>query len=162
MRYQRLIYTIPSRAGLDQQQAAEVFQTVFEKLVQHLGDLQQPERIQAWLVTTAKRESWRLLRQQKVGGVHASMDDEETQDLPADLPLPNEVIQQLEEQHLVQSALQQLEENCRRLLTALFYRETVVSYTEVAVALGIPSGSIGPTRARCLQKLRSLLVQAGF
>jgi RNA polymerase sigma factor (sigma-70 family) len=162
MRYQRLIYAIPLRAGLDEQQASEVFQTVFEKLVQRLGDLEQPDRVHAWLVTTAKRESWRSLRQQKAGGIYVSVDDKEAQELPAALPLPNEVVQKLEDQHLVRSSLQQLEENCRSLLTALFYQETALSYTEVAAALGIPPGSIGPTRARCLQKLRDLLVRAGF
>lgn len=162
MRYQRLIYAIPVRAGLDEQQAAEVFQTVFEKLIRHLDTLEQPERVHAWLVTTAKRESWRLLRQQTVGGVHVSVDAEEAQELPAGQPLPNEVVQQLEDQHMVRSALQQLEENCRRLLTALFYQESSVPYTEVAAALGIPPGSVGPTRARCLQKLRTLLARAGF
>src|SRR5215207_2702446 len=60
-RYQRLIYTIPLRAGLDEDQAAEIFQEVFTTLFQKLNDLEEPERLQAWLVTTARRKTWRTI-----------------------------------------------------------------------------------------------------
>ncbi len=162
LRYQRLIYTIPLRAGLDEQTAAEVFQQVFVMLFQHLAGIEQPARIRSWLVTTAKRETLRLLRKQAPAFTHVSTDDEETHDVPDDLPLPSEVWQGLEEQHLVRVALQQLEEQCRKLLTMLFYQESPAAYADVAATLGIPTGSIGPTRARCLQKLRTLLVETGF
>ncbi len=62
-RYQRLIYTIPIRAGLDAETAAEVFQFVFTKLYQSLPAIDRTDRIRAWLVTTAKRETIRLVRQ---------------------------------------------------------------------------------------------------
>lgn len=162
MRYQRLIYSIPSRAGLDEQQSAEVFQIVFARLIEHLARLEQPDRVQAWLVTTAKRETWRLLRQRAAAGREVSTDDESAQELPDHLPLPHETLQKLEDQHLVQLALEQLDARCRRLLVLLYYQDAPPSYTDVATELGIPSGSIGPTRARCLQKLRGQLKQAGF
>ncbi len=162
LRYQRLIYSIPSRAGLDAQQSAEVFQSVFARLIEHLGRLEQPDRVQAWLVTTAKRETWRLLRQRTAAGKEISADDEAVQELPDHLPLPHETVQKLEDQHMVRLALEQLDARCRRLLALLYYQEAPPSYTDVASELGIPSGSIGPTRARCLQKLRRHLTQAGF
>ena len=61
-RYQRLIYTIPRRAGLDQDQASEVFQDVFVTLLQKIDDINEPDRLHAWLVTAARRKTWRLLR----------------------------------------------------------------------------------------------------
>src|SRR5262245_58784523 len=72
-RYQRLVYAIPRRAGLDEDQAAEVFQDVFAVLVEELNEIEQPERLQAWLVTTAKRKTWRVILKGKHSAV--SMDD---------------------------------------------------------------------------------------
>jgi RNA polymerase sigma factor (sigma-70 family) len=138
-----------------------VFQSVFARLLEHLHKLEQPDRVHAWLVTTAKRETWRLLRQRSAAK-EVSTDDEEAQELPADLPLPHEALQRLEDQHLVRLALERLEDHCRRLLTSLFFHDTPPSYGDIAIQLGMPTGSIGPTRARCLQKLRGLLVEAGF
>jgi len=60
-RYQRLIYAIPRRAGLDKDAAADVFQEVFATLFEKLNDIAEPDRLQAWLVTTAKRKTWRLI-----------------------------------------------------------------------------------------------------
>jgi RNA polymerase sigma factor (sigma-70 family) len=75
-RYQRLVYSIPQRAGLDQAQSAEVFQQVFEKLVKHLDQIEQPDRLGAWLAITACRETWHLsqregLIQKLIGGDEA-------------------------------------------------------------------------------------------
>ncbi|MDB5076880.1 MAG: putative polymerase sigma factor, partial [Chloroflexi bacterium] len=61
-RYQRLIYSIPRRAGLNPEQAADVFQQVFATLVEHLDQIEHPDRIGPWLVTTARRETWRVSR----------------------------------------------------------------------------------------------------
>jgi RNA polymerase sigma factor (sigma-70 family) len=156
-RYQRLIYTIPRRAGLDEDQAAEVFQCAFARLLEHLGGIEQPGRIRAWLVTTAKRETLRLIRQhsteQSVSGLET---------VPDDTPLPDEVLERLEEQHLIRMALAALGERCRQLLTLLFYRPEPPSYAEIAALLTMPEGSLGPTRARCLQTLRRLLEYSGF
>jgi len=159
-RYQRLIYAIPRRAGLGEELAAEVFQQVFAILVENLDHLTQPAQIQAWLVTTAKRETWHVLRRERRGHSSAGADDklaDETLSLPDGAPLPDEVLLRLEEQHTVRLALGELDERCRRLLTLLFYQEEPPAYSEIAATLGIKEGSIGPTRARCLQKLLRLL-----
>jgi len=166
-RYQRLIYAIPRRAGLDDDSAAEVFQRTFVLLFEHLHRIEQPTRLQAWLVTTARRETWRLIRrlnsEQSLNETDANPDTEPAHtSLPDPQPLPDEAVALLEEQHLVRTALAQLEERCRRLLTLLFYRPDTPSYAEIAQRLGFPAGSLGPTRARCLQKLRQLLEGAGF
>lgn len=159
-RYQKLIYAIPRRAGLDEDQAAEVFQEVFTTLLEKLDRIDQPERLHAWLVTTARRKTWRIITRQKMG-LKLSLDDEEGETeidtLPANTPLPDEQLLRLEAQHGVRRGLAALDERCRKLLILLFYVEEQPPYAEIAAALGTSVGSIGPTRARCLQKLMRLL-----
>jgi RNA polymerase sigma factor (sigma-70 family) len=159
-RYQRLIFAIPRRAGLDEDQCAEVFQHVFTTLVEKLDSIEQPDRIKAWLVTTALRESRRLSRRARTVGSLPTVTDED-QDQDDDISdgglLPEEILLRLEQQDTVRAALAKLDERCRLLLTLLFYRPDPPSYTEIAQALGTTEGSIGPTRVRCLEKLRRLL-----
>jgi RNA polymerase sigma factor (sigma-70 family) len=160
-RYQRLIYTIPRRAGLDEDQAAEVFQDVFATLVKKLDEIEQPERLQAWIVTTARRMTWRLIMREKsplrAGGQREDDTENEAAQVPDDAPLPDEVLLQLEEQQRVRQAVASLDERCRKMIQMLFYQSVPASYEEIAAALGTTEGSIGPTRARCLQKLLRLM-----
>lgn len=158
-RYQRLIYAIPRRAGLSDDMAAEVFQNVCLTLIEHIDGLQQPDRIGAWLVTTARRESWRLLRRERTTLALAE-DDSETAAVDTAL-LPDEQLERLESQHSVRRAVNALDERCRTLLTLLFYQPTPPAYADIAARLGVPEGSIGPTRARCLQKLQRVLEKLG-
>jgi RNA polymerase sigma factor (sigma-70 family) len=88
--------------------------------------------------------------------------EEEINQFPCNAPLPDEMLVRLEEQHAVRTAVAALDERCRCLLTLLFYRSDPPPYAEVARALNMTEGSIGPTRARCLQKLRRLLGNMGF
>jgi len=160
-RYQRLVYSIARHARLDHEQSADVFQLVFATLVEHLGQIEQPALIGAWLVTTARHEAWRFSRRERMARF-ASLDAPElAAPLAADL-LPEALMLRLEEQHQVRAALASLDERCRRLLILLFYRTDTAPYAEVATLLGISEGSIGPTRARCLQKLRRLLNDLNF
>lgn len=159
-RYQRLIYTIPRRAGLNEDLAAEVFQEVFATLFEKLDELENPERLKAWMVTTARRKTWRLFSRENRTEGFEDADDESEQELaklPDNSPLPDEVMVQLEEQQQVRAALSTLDERCQKLLTLLFYREEPPPYSEIAAQIGTTEGSIGPTRARCLQKLLRLL-----
>ena len=158
-RYQRLIYSIPIRSGLSADLAADVFQHVFATLVEKLDRIEQPDRIGAWLVTTARRETWRLSRRENASQLPAGdeHEDDEAAALPDNAPLPDEVLLRLETQHTVRTAVASLDERCRTLLTLLFYRPEPPPYVEIAATLGTSEGSIGPTRARCLQKLKRLL-----
>jgi RNA polymerase sigma factor (sigma-70 family) len=165
-RYQRLIYTIPRRAGLDEDQAAEVFQRTFAKLLENLHRIRQPGSIHAWLVTTARRETLQLIREQRVEQSFPRTDnldsEPQSETIPDDTPLPSERLERLEDQQLIQRAIAALDERSRTLLTLLYYQPNPLSYAEIAAVLNIPEGSLGPTRARCLQKLRRLLEHAGF
>jgi RNA polymerase sigma factor (sigma-70 family) len=164
-RYQRLIYSIPRRAGLDEDAATDIFQTVFASLIEKLDRIEQPERVQAWLVTTTKRETWRVIYSHKT--ITSITNDEEGAESPLDrLPdlalLPDEALLEIEKQHTVRTAVESLDDRCKQLLTMLFYRAEPPAYAEIAAALGISAGSIGPTRARCLQKLMRLLDESGL
>ena len=159
-RYQRLIYAIPLRAGLDEDHAAEIFQDVFTTLFQKLDDIQDPEKLQAWLVTTARRKTWRTISKERSrprSNVDADLPADEAATIPDEAPLPDEQLSILEEQHRIRTAMSLLDERCRNLLYMLFYRTEPPSYAELAASLGIPEGSIGPTRARCLAKLLRIL-----
>ncbi|HSE32585.1 MAG TPA: sigma-70 family RNA polymerase sigma factor [Pyrinomonadaceae bacterium] len=161
-RYQRLLYAIPRRAGLTEDKSAEVFQEVFLTLFQKLDDITEPDRLHAWLVTTARRKTLRLIasegsRLKRVSAIEEDRGDDGFADIPDRAPLQDEVIIQLEKQHLARLALASLDERCRKILTLLFYEATPPSYDEIAKALGISVGSIGPTRARCLEKMLRLL-----
>jgi RNA polymerase sigma factor (sigma-70 family) len=161
-RYQRLVYTVVGRVGLDTHAAADVFQTVFTRLVQHLPRLTQPDKLQAWVVTTAKREA---LLARRIGLRHVSTtpDGDGTEaetdfDLPDDAPLAEDALADLQQLDLLRQALERLDERCRELLLLLFRDEDdKVPYDEVSRRLGMPQGSIGPTRSRCLGKLRRLV-----
>ncbi len=163
-RFERLIYTVPRRAGLNADEAADVFQTVFMRLHQHLAALQQPERVQAWLVTTARRETLRLLHERQRSSVervpaHRDGDDEAdpAAELPDPDPLPEALLDELQQHHRARCALQALGEPCRGLLGLLYGADEAPAYAEIAARLGMPVGSIGPTRARCLAKLREAM-----
>jgi len=165
LRYQRLVYAVPRRAGLDEDAAAEVFQDVFAALLESLPRLERPDRLHAWLVTTAKRKTWRAVGRAKATRPLAEPGEEggegELLNIPDSAALPDAALEQLERQHLVRAALAEMDERCRSLLTLLFYRDEPPAYSEVAAALGLPEGSIGPTRARCLKKLLGLLQKKG-
>jgi RNA polymerase sigma factor (sigma-70 family) len=165
-KYQRLVYAVVMRAGFDEHGAADVFQTVFSRLVEHLPRLTQPDRLQAWIVTTAKREA---LRARHVGQRTVSLTRDEDPDsegsgmgledtLADDAPLAEEALSDLQQLNLLRRGLDRLDERCRDLLLMLFRDEDEhVGYDEVARRLAMPVGSIGPTRSRCLVKLRGLV-----
>lgn len=160
-RYQRLMYAIPRRAGLDEDQSADIFQDVFATLFQKLDDIDQPERLHSWLVTTARRKTWRVISKHRTArntvGDDESVTLEEMSNIPDNAALPDQVLLKLEEQHRVRTAVAALDDRCRKLLTLLFYEAEPPSYAEIATSLGTSEGSIGPTRARCLEKMLRLL-----
>ena len=162
-RYQRLVYAIARDAGLDEQTAADVFQTVFLRLLQQLPRINQPARLQAWIVTTSKREAWLHSRRSRrmvsmtvtedAEGSDGTAPDAELLDVADEALQPEETIAHWQLLAQVQRAFERLDERCRRLLQALFSDEDD-AYDEVGRRLNMPVGSIGPTRSRCLAKLR--------
>lgn len=164
-RYQRLVFAIVRRVGLDEHAAADVFQTVFARLVAHLPRISDPHRLQAWIVTTAKREALLAYKrgQRTVSMTRADDDDGEAAewDIADDTALPEDALADLQQQNLVRQALDRLDERCRELLLMLFREDgDKLPYEEVGRQLGLSVGSIGATRSRCLAKLRRLVEPA--
>jgi RNA polymerase sigma factor (sigma-70 family) len=153
-RYRRLVCAVPSRAGLDVESVEEVFHATFSKLAERIRSVRDPERIRAWIVTTARRLTIDAIRSK--GEARELVDFEGViAELPGTAELPLEALERIERAHLVRQALQRLDDPCRRLIHLLFYHfsESPPSYESIGKELGIPVGSIGPTRARCLAKL---------
>lgn len=158
-RYQRLIYAIPRRAGLNDEQSADVFQEVFLTLFEKLDDIQEPEKIRAWIVTTTKYKTWAVIRGTK--GIYSPVSSEEMEYEMSQLrdgsALADDALIELEEQHLIRTALNKLGDVCRQLLSMIFLRDPPASYAEAAKDLGVGQTNISPMRARCLKKLAELL-----
>lgn len=160
-RYRQLVYMICRRAGLDREQAADACQNVFAILARKIDQLEQPERLGAWLVTTARRQAFSLRERER--SVAGSLEDEREVDMIVDdAPLPDDQVLLLEEQLKVRAAVAALDERCQQLLTLLFYRPDPAPYAEITAALGIAQGSIGPLRGRCLDRLRRKLEELDF
>jgi len=158
-RYQRLIFTIPRRAGLSEEQAADILQEVFLTLFEKLDDIEQPDKIRSWIVTTAKFKTWGAVRTNK--GFYSPETEEEMELEMASLadasPLADELLIELEQQHLIRAAMKNLEERCRKIISMIYMRDAAASYAEVASEIGVGETSISPMRARCLKKLAKIL-----
>jgi RNA polymerase sigma factor (sigma-70 family) len=158
-RYQRLVYSIPIRYGLGEEVASDVFQAVCLLLLEHLPSLKDRGKLASWLITTTTRESWRLahrLRREAPIG-EGGEEERPLAEVVDERPLAEEEQVRLAEQHRVRAAVGHLPDRCRALLELLYYAEDRPSYEEISRRLGMPVPSIGPTRARCLEKLRRLL-----
>ncbi len=156
-RYQRLIITIPRRVGLSEEEAADIFQDVFLTLFEKLDEIEQPEKVRSWLVTTAKFKTWKAVRD---GSKTHLLDDQESsfsENLANTELLADEKMVQIEQQHLIRTALKSLENRCQTILTMLYLTEPSASYQKVALEIGVGETSISPLRARCLKKLAKVL-----
>jgi len=160
-RYQRLIFAIPRRAGLSDEQSADVFQEVFLTLFEKLDAIEQPEKIRSWIVTTAKFKTWATVRGSK--GLYSPETDEEMEREMANLadaaPPADDMLIELEQQHLIRTAMKTLEERCQKIIAMLYLRVSAASYSEVAAEVGVGETSISPLRSRCLKKLEKLLAR---
>lgn len=160
-KYQRLIYAIPRRAGLTEEQAADVFQEVFVTLLEKIAAIEQPDRIRSWIVTTAKFKTWGVIRGSK-GHYSPETEEEMEAEMAAirdNSPLADDMLIELEEQHLIRAALTKIEERCRTILSMIYLTDPSASYAEVAAAIGVGETSISPLRSRCLKKLEKELTK---
>ncbi len=154
-KYERLVYSIALNHGVTADDAADITQLTFTILLESLDSLRDASNLASWLGTVARRHTWRLLKRAGREDTHADEDLAEAAWLmnrPGDDPIHRwELVEWLE------SGLSQLNERCRQLLLALYFDPQEPAYTDIAVRLDMALGSIGPTRARCLKRLRQLL-----
>ena len=164
-RYAALIYSIPFKYGFEEADASDVFQSVCVTLLEKLGSIRAPQGLAAWIITTTNRQCLGVLRQRRRELGHSAADGPAVLEFdPVDPDrLPEDELVSLERQHMVRAAIAQLPPNCRELVDALYSdARQPASYQQLAEGLGMPMNSLGPTRARCLEKLRRLLMAAGF
>lgn len=160
-RYERLIYSIPVRLKMSPQEALEVFQSVCFILLKKLSTLRDQERIYSWLITTTTRECWRVkaLKQRDLSppqsngsnGSGASSNMLTAEQMAYERRVADE------QHQIVWQAVTALPERCRELIVMLFFLSEEPTYEDIAERLNMPVSSIGPTRARCLKKLRKIL-----
>lgn len=150
-RFSGLVWSVARSFRLRPDDAAEVVQTTWLRLVEHLGDIRDPERVGAWLATTARRLSLATIR-------HSGR-DVPTEFLDNQLVSPDQIgeldaaLDARHTQAALKRAVEELPEPGRALLRVLS-ADPAPTYAEVAAALDMPIGSIGPTRARSLERLR--------
>lgn len=150
-RFSGLVWSVARCHGLAPADAADVSQTVWLRLVEHLGHLHHPERLPGWLLTTTRNEAQRVKRQL---GRHVPMADMADLDAGAGAVPVDAALLDAERDVLVWAGFQRLPMPCR-LLLRLLVTDPPLTYADISAALGMPVGSIGPTRARCLDRLRN-------
>jgi RNA polymerase sigma factor (sigma-70 family) len=147
--------------GIDPVAAEDVVQTIWMRLL-HSGDsIRDPQTVVKWLLTAARREAWRVSRRARSEMVRtAALFGQEGDELSA-LPvrrdeLPDEVVLRDSRQRVLWEHVGELSDRCRELMRVIAFADRP-DYALIAESLGMPVGSIGPTRGRCLAKLRQVL-----
>jgi RNA polymerase sigma factor (sigma-70 family) len=154
-RHERLVYAIGRSYRLSDEDLGDVFQEVFAALVRGLPRLREPRTLVRWLSSTTQRIARATaLKRRREAALTAPIEAEESS-FPAHEPGAGEALEKLEEQAMVRLALGSLSERCRNLLAALYFEDPAPSYETLSRRLGVPIGSLGPTRARCFDRLRT-------
>ena len=157
MRYRRLVFSIPNKFSFSPSDCNDVFQTVCVKLIEHLQDLKDEAKVSSWLITTTTRHCIHV-RSMK----HRDVSDEEgMEETPDSAETSEDARIRSDREQNVREAVSQMADRCRRLLELLYLDTSDPSYADISEKLKMPVSSIGPTRARCLDKLRVVLRRRG-
>lgn len=158
-RYERLIFHTALKTGIEPDEVEDVFQSVCMIWIQNLKSLRQPQQLGAWLVTITRREVWSRWKHDH----DSKMDAEDVLELQIDpKESPEQLAAQTQDAHAVNKALSQIGEPCRSLLKSLYFDPKHPSYADISHRLNIAANSIGPTRSRCLEKLKQILSKNGW
>jgi RNA polymerase sigma factor (sigma-70 family) len=154
------VTAVAAGLGLAREDTADVNQVVCLRLVSHLDRLHEPAALRGWVVTVARHECYRVLRQRHRRTVDLGpLADPTTDVVDRFAPTADERLLRAERQRELRAAVGQLSADCQRLLR-LLSADPPLSYADVAGVLGRPIGAIGPTRQRCLTRLREILDEA--
>ena len=157
-KYERLVYSIPLRYGLSRDDAADIAQITFTILIQSLDGLAEDSRLGPWLATVARRHTWRLLERNRREAASERLEGTDIAESAVLLGKSDaESIEHWELTEWLDAGLSKISEPCRKLLLALYFQPERSSYAEVAERLDMPVGSIGPSRARCIRRLKQML-----
>jgi len=155
--YGRLIFAVVNRFASSPEERDDLFQDACLAVLKGAHTLRDPDRMASWLYRTAFRLCVDAHRRRRP---ECGVDDPEAlqagERLPAPFPLPDHELVRLEEVATLLDAFDRLDPECRNLLNCLYLEPEKPSYRQISSRLGMPIGSIGPTRARCLEKARRL------
>ena len=152
-----MLWQVVRASGLDRATAEDVVQTTWLAMVRSGESIDEPRAVAGWLCTTARREAWRVSKQ---ATRQQPVEDETISRKLPDEPAPEEQVVLDDDNARLWSSLAKLSERCQKLLR-IVAAESRPDYSVIATALDMPVGSIGPTRGRCLDKLRHELELAG-
>jgi RNA polymerase sigma factor (sigma-70 family) len=158
-RYRRLIHSIPVQFGFSSADIADVFQSICVKLLEHLHEIKAEKKIAGWLITTTTRYCLRVRVLRARESLSETGNFEES---PEDVSNIEELRLQIEQQQAIRDAVGELTGRCTDLISLLYLEAEPPSYQEIGQRLNMPVASIGPTRARCLEKLRTILMRRGI
>jgi RNA polymerase sigma factor (sigma-70 family) len=159
-RYKNLIYSIPIKQGMSQDDAAEIFQQVCLRLVAELPNLRDPGCLPAWLIAVSWHECSHFFRHaQRYESIEA---DDQSSQVPSPADAPESLLLGSEQEQILREAILQIAPRCRELLRMLFFEAPARTYEDVAQSLGLTRNSVGFIRMRCLRRLRRLLEKKGF
>ena len=149
-----LLWSVARAEGLTQEDAADVVQTTWLELVRQMHTIRSPLALTAWLIQATKREAWHTgARRRKRAGPGVEF----LEDVPDAAPDPADQAVTSGTHGVLWQHFAKLSERCKTLLRVIAHADRP-DYAAIAEALGMPHGSIGPTRGRCLAKLRALLL----
>ncbi len=159
-RFSSLLWSVARAHRLSMEDSADVVQNTWLKLLDHLDRIEKPEALPGWLATTSRHECLSMLRRR---GRDTLVRDDDLAGVVVDVEAAALDAALLEDERDVQlwDCFGKLSERCQRLLRVLMACDRP-NYTEVSASLGMPVGSIGPTRMRCLSTLRSLVADTGY
>ncbi len=163
-RYRRLVWSVIVKHRMRTEEAEDIFQHVFTTLITNIDGIHDENALASWLVTTTKRRCWRVSSQTRQSAERArSLDSDPDKSMdPVDSREDSTESRAQLEKQLVREGLERLGGKCKDLLEALFGAGGEPNYALIAEKIGIRVGSIGPTRARCLEKLTVVLSRMGF
>ena len=156
-RFGGVVWAVTRAHRLSAADAADVAQYTWMRLVENLDQIREPEYLSTWLATTARRECLSLIRQ----AARTIPYGDELPERPSDDPHPGERLSRQERRKAVHAAVERLDLR-HRVLLRMLSSQPKPSYEEIGTTLGMPIGSIGPTRARALEHLRREVVRAGM
>ena len=155
-RYSSLIYSVAKRAGLSSDDAEDCMQHTWLKLYDHRHKIKEPNKLPGWLITTTTRRAYRMLKHQH----KTQVDIDENR--PANKSLPDEELIRFERYAQLEAALEKLDPRCQKIVHFFFNSPHDQTYQDIARKLGISPNSLGPTKMRCLKKLREILIEMGY
>jgi len=158
-KYKNLIFSIPIKYGFSGDDATDIFQAVCLELLTELPKLRKPKALPKWIMQVTSHKCFHSKRQQRRLG---SSDPEERKIEPSEPARAETILREAQQEQGLREVISELPPRCRELVRMLFYEEPARPYQEIALTLGISTGSIGFIRQRCLERLRKRLLDAGL